>query len=108
MFLIYLTYSNIVVGITVHAIDLMVDNIKMGKKITGFICQFKLEYYPGDIEKKFDPREIGNIFESMKNDLKKCIQFDPSIGNFWNYHFKYTFQNNEGNKQFCYLKDCYF
>ena len=44
MFLIYLTYSNIVVGITVHAIDLMVDNIKMGKKITGFICQFKLEY----------------------------------------------------------------
>ena len=86
----------------------MVDNIKMGKKITDFICQFKLEYYPGDIEKKFDPREIGNFFESMKNDLKKCIQFDPSIGNFWNYHFKYIFRNNEGNKRFCYLKDCYF
>ena len=24
-----------------------------------FICQFKLEYYPGDTEKIFDPREIG-------------------------------------------------
>ena len=29
------------------------------KKKYCFICQFKLEYYPGDIEKIFDPREIG-------------------------------------------------
>ena len=41
---------------------------------SGFICQFKLEYHPGDIEKIFDPREIGNIYVSMKSDLK--CEFD--------------------------------
>ena len=44
----------------------------------------------------------------MKNDFKKFIQFDPSIGTFSNYHFKYTFQDKERKKWFCYLKDYYF
>ena len=91
------------VGITVHSIDLTVVNIKMRKKITALFVNLN---YNTIQEKIFDLREIGNIYVSMENDLKKCIQFDPSFGAFWTYHFKYTFQDNEGNKRFCYLKDC--
>ena len=36
-FLNYVTYSYIVVGITVHAIDLMVFSIKMGKKLLFYL-----------------------------------------------------------------------
>ena len=48
-----------------------------GEENYCFICQFKLECYPGDIEKIFDPREIGNIYVSMKNYLKKMYSVWP-------------------------------
>ena len=44
----------------------------------------------------------------MKEDLKKCIQFDPSINNIWLYHFKINQVDYEGEKQQCYLKECNF
>ena len=50
-----------------------------GEENYCFICQFKLEYYPGDIEKIFDPREIGNIYISMKNDLKNVFNLNHPL-----------------------------
>ena len=44
----------------------------------------------------------------MKKDLKKCIDFDPSTGTFWNNPFKFNFRDYEGNPRSCYLKDYYF
>ena len=61
-----------------------------GEEFYCFICQFWLEYYPRDIEKILDTQKIANIYLSMKRDLKKCIDFDPSISTFWNYHFKFN------------------
>ena len=51
-----------VVGITVHSIDLMVVNMKMGKKITALFVNLN---YNTIQEKIFDLREIGNIYVSM-------------------------------------------
>ena len=42
----------------------------------------------------------------MKEELKKCAQFDPSIGNFWDYNFKVNFCNYRGSyvfKRFVFL-----
>ena len=46
-----------------------------------FICRFKKEYNPRNIEIKCT-KKIENIYLAMKENLKKCIYFDQSIGNF--------------------------
>ena len=81
---------------------------RTGEELYCFICRFQLEYNPRDIEKIFDTQKIANIYLSMKKDLKKCIDFDPSTGTFWNNPFKFNFRDYEGNPRSCYLKDYYF
>lgn len=50
----------------------MVVNVEMGKKNYCFICQFKLQYHPEDLEKIFDTVEIAKIYLSMKEELKNA------------------------------------
>ena len=47
-----------------------------------------MEYDPRDIKEISVSKKIEDIYLSIKKDLKRCIQFDPSIDNFWLYHFK--------------------
>ena len=68
-----------------------------GEEFYCFICQFQLEYNPRDTKKIFDTQKIANIYLSMKKDFKICIDFDPSISSFWNYHFKFNFTDYKGN-----------
>ena len=74
-----------------------------GEEFYCFICRFQLEYNTLVIEKIFDTQKIANNYLSMKKIFK-----NPSIGTFWNYHFKFNFRDYEGNQQSCYLKDYYF
>ena len=35
----------------------------------------------------------------MKEDLKKCAMFDPTIDNRWLYHFKFSWRDYEGQQR---------
>ena len=82
-----------------------------GEEFYCFICQFQIDYYATDIEKIFDQK----IFDQKKNSrynhfyerrFEKCIDF--GINPFWNYHFKFSWRDNEGKQHSCYLKGNYF
>lgn len=79
-----------------------------GEENYYYICWFKLSYYPAEIEKIFHPKKIADNYLSMKEDLKRCVNFDPSINNSWNYDFKFNWRDSEGTKYTCYLKDNLF
>ena len=53
-----------------------------GEELYCFVCRFKMEYNPRDIEEISDSKKNEDIHLAMKKDIKKCIQFDPSIDNF--------------------------
>ena len=75
-----------------------------GEELYCFIFRFKMEYNPRDIEEISDSKKIEDVYLAMKKDIKRCIQFDPSIDNFWLYHFKINCYGYEG-KRSCYLKE---
>ena len=81
MFQIWHTYSILVAGINVRAKDFKVVFFKNEEDLYCFICRFKKEYNPRNIEIKCT-KKIENIYLAMKENLKKCIYFDQSIGNF--------------------------
>ena len=49
-----------------------------------------LDYYPQETHEIHDPKEILNTYISMKKDLEKCVDFDPSVDEFWLYDFNLT------------------
>ena len=69
-----------------------------GEELYCFICRFKMEYNPRDIEESSDSKKIEDVYLAMKKDIKRCIQFDPSIDNFWLYHFKINCFGYEGKE----------
>lgn len=75
---------NIIAGITVLAINFKDVNY-MEKKIIVFICQFQTEYNPKIIHKTVKPKIISDTYILMKNDFKKCVEFDPYLDQFWLY-----------------------
>ena len=72
---------------------------KNGEDLYCFICRFKMEYNPKDIEEIKCTKKIENIYLAMKEDLKKSINFDQSIDNFWLHNFKINWVNNQGEKR---------
>ena len=78
-----------------------------GEELYCFICRFKMEYDPRDIKEISVSKKIEDIYLSIKKDLKRCIQFDPSIDNFWLYHFKTNWYDYK-EKRSCYLKESIF
>ena len=78
-----------------------------GEELYCFVCRFKMEYNPRDIEEISDSKKIEDIHLAMKKDIKRCIQFDPSIDNFQLYHFKINWYDYKA-KQSCCLKESIF
>lgn len=78
-----------------------------GEELYCFVCRFKMEYNPTDIEEISDSKKNEDIHLAMKKDIKKCIQFDPSIDNFQLYHFKINWYDYKA-KQSCCLKESIF
>ena len=69
------------------------------------ICKFKIDYYPKEIKKYINPKDIANLYKKIKESLKECVMFDWTIHNFWLYHFKIYLPGVEGGKIHIYLKD---
>ena len=44
----------------------------------------------------------------MKKELKNCVNFDPSIHEFWLYDVKFNWKDYNGTQYSCYLKNTYF
>ena len=61
-----------------------------GKENFCCICRFKLDYHLDEMNKIIDPKKIYDTYISMKKELKKCVNFHPSINEFWLYDFKFN------------------
>ena len=53
-----------------------------------FICQIHIGYDIQEIEKIKNLSTIINVYGSLKKDIKKCIDFKPSVNHFWHSHYK--------------------
>ena len=107
MFLIYCIFSHVVAGIIVHAKNFRDVHYQMEIKITVISANLYLimiQTIMNQMHKIQNSKKIADIYLSMKKDLKECINFDPSIDNFWNYDFKFNWQDYEENQHYCYLK----
>ena len=67
-----------------------------------------LDYLLQEIHKNQDPKEIINTYVSMKKYLQKCVNFDPSVNDFWLYDFQFNWKDLNGTKHSFYLKNTYF
>ena len=47
-----------------------------------FICQMRIGYDIQEIEKVENLSTIINVYDSLKKDIKKCIDFEPNVDNF--------------------------
>ena len=55
------------------------------------------------MHKIHDPKEILNTYISMKKDLEKYVNFDPSVDEFWLYDFQFNWRDLNGTQHSCYL-----
>ena len=69
----------------------------IGEENHCYICQFKVRYNWIKIEKTSNPFIIEKIYKSMKESLKECIKCDPTLNQFWLYHFKLAW--SEGDRR---------
>ena len=55
---------------------------KLGGKLLLYL-QIYVRLSPQEMHKIHDPKEILNTYISMKKYLEKCVNFDPSVDEFW-------------------------
>ena len=67
-----------------------------GEENYCYICQFKVKYNWIKIEKTSNTLRIEKIDKSMKESLKECIKCDPTLDQFWLYHFKVAWRDRDG------------
>ena len=53
-------------------------------------------------------KKIYDTYVSIKKDLKNCINFYPSIDEFWLYDFKFNWMDYNGTQHSCDLKNTHF
>ena len=63
-----------------------------------------IEYDIQEIEKIKNLSTIINVYDSLKKDIKKCIDFEPKVDHFWRSHYKTTCRSYGKTGQ-AYLKD---
>ena len=71
---------------------------------------FKVKYNWIKIEKTSNTLRIEKIDKSMKESLKECIKCDPTLDQFWLYHFKVAWRERDGttHQAFLYEFDEFF
>ena len=74
-------------------------SLQNGVKFFCYICKFRLDYHPEEMHKIINPKK--------KKDIKNCVNFDPSIDEFWLYDFKFNWKDYNGTQHSCYLKNTY-
>ena len=60
--------------------------LENGEESCSFICQIRIGYDIQEIEKIKNLITIINVYDSLKKDIKKCIEFEPNIDHFWHSH----------------------
>ena len=53
----------------------------------------RIEYDIQEIEKIKNLSTIINVYDSLKKDIKKCIDFEPNVDHFWRSHYKTTWRS---------------
>ena len=81
-----------------------------GEENYCYICQFRVKYNWIKIEKTSNPFRIEKIYKALKESLKECIKCDPTLDQFWLYHFKVAWWDRDGttNQAFLYEFDEFF
>ena len=81
-----------------------------GEENYCYICQFKVKYNWIKIEKTSNTLRIEKNDKSMKESLKECIKCDPTLDQFWLYHFKVAWRERDGttHQAFLYEFDEFF
>ena len=64
--------------------------LENGEESYCFICQIRIGDDIQEIEKIKNLSTIINIYDSLKKDIKKCIDFEPIVDHFWRSHYKTT------------------
>ena len=78
--------------------------LENGEESYCFICQIRIGYDIQEIEKIKNLSTIINVYDSLKKDIKKCIDFEPKVDHFWRSHYKTTCRSYGKTGQ-AYLKD---
>ena len=78
--------------------------LENGEESYCFICQIRIGYDIQEIEKIKNLSTIINVYDSLKKDIKKYIDFEPNVDHFWRSHYKTTWRSYGKTGQ-AYLKD---
>ena len=78
--------------------------LENGEESYCFICQICIGHDIQEIEKIKNLSTIINVYDSLKKDIKKCIDFEPNVDCFWRSHYKTTWRSYGETRQI-YLKD---
>ena len=78
--------------------------LKNGEELYCFVCQIRTGYDIQEIEKIKNLSTIINVYDSLKKNIKRCINFEPNLGHFWCSHYKTT-EQSYGKTGEMYLKD---
>ena len=67
--------------------------LENGEESYCFICQIRIGYDIQEIEKIKNLSTIINVYDSLKKDIKKYIDFEPNVDHFWRSHYKTTWRS---------------
>ena len=78
--------------------------LKNGEESYCFICEIRTGYDIQEIKKIKNLSTIINVYDSLKKDIKRCIDFEPNLDHFWRSHYITTWRSYEKTGE-AYLKD---